>query len=160
MGLLARSWRWFTAAGVTVVAFAAPTVVCGLWVLPSVIQDPGTRWAVASALGAAVAALAVLWGQSFAASPTTAAAPPPPATVIASGDRAFAVEGDVEGNITTGNRGGPAVPPAGWQPPAAPGSAALVPPGSVVASGDRAAAFRGKVKGDVTTGDQPGGPTP
>ncbi|MFB6578105.1 hypothetical protein ACFCYC_11820 [Streptomyces sp. NPDC056402] len=157
---MTRSWRWFTAAGVTVLAFATPSVVCGLWVLPSVIQDPGTRWAVASALGAAVAALAVLWGQSFAASPTTTAAPPPPATVIASGNRAVAVEGDMEGNITTGNRGGPAMPPTGGQPPAAPGSPEPVPPGSVVGSGDRAAALRGKIKGDVTTGDQPGGPTP
>ncbi|WP_217185797.1 hypothetical protein [Streptomyces sp. AC495_CC817] len=142
------------------VAFAVPTAVCGLWVLPSVIQDPGTRWAVASALGAAIAALAVLWGQSFASSYTTATVPPPPATVIASGERAAAVEGEVEGNITTGNRGGPAMPSAGGQAPAAPGNSAPVPPGSVVASGDRAAALRGKIKGDVTTGDQPGGPTP
>ncbi|MFF4448282.1 hypothetical protein [Streptomyces sp. NPDC001502] len=155
-----RSWRWFTAAVVTVVAFAVPTVVCGVWVLPSVIQDPGTRWAVASALGAAVAALAVLWGQSFAASPTTTAAPPPPATVIASGGRAVAIEGDVEGNITTGNRGGRAVPPVAGQTPAVPGGPVPVPPGSVVASGDRAAALRGKIKGDVTTGDEPGRPTP
>lgn len=81
-----------------------------VWGLASLIQDAGARWAAASALGAAVAALAVLWGQGFAAS---AATPPPPplAAVTASGTRAVAVQGSVKGNITTGDRGVPAAPP-------------------------------------------------
>ncbi|MFF4391013.1 hypothetical protein ACFY0G_30150 [Streptomyces sp. NPDC001552] len=59
------------------------------------VADSGrARWAAASALGAAVAALAVLWGQGFAASADTPPPPPPLAAVTASGIRTVAVQGD------------------------------------------------------------------
>jgi hypothetical protein len=51
---------------VTVEAFAIATLICGALVLPIVMKDGGVRWGVAGALGVAVAALAALWGHSFA----------------------------------------------------------------------------------------------
>ncbi len=60
--------RWWVAGLVTVVAFAAPTWICATLALPAVIKDPGIRWGIAGALGVAVAALAALWGHSFATS--------------------------------------------------------------------------------------------
>jgi hypothetical protein len=59
--------RWSVAWSVTVLAFAAGTWACGVVVMPLMTRDPVIRWAVAPALGVAVAALAALWGQSFAA---------------------------------------------------------------------------------------------
>jgi hypothetical protein len=61
-----RSVRWAAAVLVTVAAFAVPTWLCGAMVLPSLPKDPAIRWGVASALGAALAALAAAWGYSFA----------------------------------------------------------------------------------------------
>lgn len=145
-----RSWRWFVAAGVVVAAFAVPAVACGLWVLPSLIEEAGTRWAVASALGAALATLAVLWGQSFTAAPST----PTPATVVASGTRSVAVKGPVKGNITTGDQG-TAAPSTAGRTPADPG--ALTVPGAVTAPGERAVALSDGFEGDITTGNQGGG---
>jgi hypothetical protein len=46
--------------------FSAGTVICGLLVLPLVLRSPADRWVVASALGVAIAALAALWGASWA----------------------------------------------------------------------------------------------
>ncbi|MEW2287512.1 hypothetical protein [Streptomyces sp. NPDC047841] len=155
---MGRLWRWVTAAGVTVAAFAVPALVCGRWALVPVVADTATRWAVACALGTAVAALAVLWGQSFAA----AAAPTPPtATVAASGNRAVAVNGPVNGTITTGDRGTPAPAPgprsASRQGPAP----TPTTPESVVASGERSVALGGGFTGDIVTGDdRTSGPTP
>jgi hypothetical protein len=59
-------WRWSAAALVTVVAFALATWICGALALPHVIHDPIIRWGLAGALGVAMAALAALWGHSFA----------------------------------------------------------------------------------------------
>jgi hypothetical protein len=58
--------RWTVAVLVTVAAFAASSWICGALVLSTVMKDPGIRWGVAGALGVAVAALAALWGHSFA----------------------------------------------------------------------------------------------
>jgi hypothetical protein len=51
---------------VTVAGFALATGVCGALVLPPVMKDPAIRWGMAGGLGVAVAALAALWGHSFA----------------------------------------------------------------------------------------------
>jgi hypothetical protein len=56
--------RWLVAVVVTIAAFAAATWVCGAFVLS--MHDGGVRWGIAGGLGAAVAALAALWGHSYA----------------------------------------------------------------------------------------------
>jgi hypothetical protein len=56
--------KWAVAVLVTVAAFAAATWICGALVLP--IRDGGVRWGIAGGLGVAVAALAALWGHSYA----------------------------------------------------------------------------------------------
>ncbi len=58
--------RWLLGGLVTVAAFTLVVWVCGALVLPSLLKDPGIRWGIAVGLGAAVASLAALWGQSFA----------------------------------------------------------------------------------------------
>ena len=59
--------RWLVAGLVTVVAFAVATWICGTLIMPLIMKNDGIRWGVATALGVAVAALAALWGHSFAA---------------------------------------------------------------------------------------------
>jgi hypothetical protein len=61
-----RIVRWSVAGIVTIAVFAVVTWICGALALPHVMKDPGVRWGVAGALGVAVAALAALWGHSFA----------------------------------------------------------------------------------------------
>ncbi|MEU1284297.1 hypothetical protein [Kitasatospora sp. NPDC005856] len=152
----------------TVSTFAVPTAVCGMWVLPSLVDDAATRWGVASALGATVAALAVLWGQSFATSDSGQGVSGPPSgmSVEASGLRAVAVGGSVRGNISTGDTGTGAQHTAGAggstgrasQPGTRAGQAPVT--GSVVASGERSAAVGDGVEGDIITGDQAVEPRP
>ncbi|MFJ3623797.1 hypothetical protein ACIPSH_37470 [Streptomyces iakyrus] len=128
------------------VAFIVPTVLCGIWLLPAVVPDAAARWSVASVLGAAVAAVSVLWGQGFAARPGggSGTAGGQARSVQASGTRAVAVGGTVRGNISTGDGGVPnASPPAGRQTQGAPvtasreSDAGAAPLGSVTASGER-----------------------
>ena len=56
--------RWAVAVLVTVAVFAAATWVCGALVLT--MRDAGVKWGIAGGLGVAVAALAALWGHSYA----------------------------------------------------------------------------------------------
>jgi hypothetical protein len=58
--------RWLVAGLVTIAAFAVVTWISGVLALPHLIEDPVVRWGIAGALGVAVAALAALWGHSFA----------------------------------------------------------------------------------------------
>jgi hypothetical protein len=60
--------RWLVAVLSTVAAFVAGTWICGAVVLSGVMKDSATRWGIAGAFGVAVAALAALWGHSFATS--------------------------------------------------------------------------------------------
>jgi hypothetical protein len=53
---------------VTIAAFALPAWICGALILRPFVDDLGVRWGLAGALGVAVAALAALWGHSFAKS--------------------------------------------------------------------------------------------
>lgn len=147
------------AAGVTVVAFAVPTVVCGVWALPWLVKDEGARWGAASALGAAVAALAVLWGQGFASCDGVGTA----GGVEARGDRSVAVRGPVRGNISTGDIGMPTSPAAASQAPSPAATASAGPPGqpgSVVTSGERSVALGDGLEGDIDTGDRTNGGRP
>jgi hypothetical protein len=56
--------RWGLAVLVTVIAFTMATWICGTFVLT--MRDSPTRWGIAGGLGVAVAALAGLWGQTYA----------------------------------------------------------------------------------------------
>ncbi len=58
--------RWLVAVLVTITAFAVATLLCGALVLAHALRDPTVRWGIAGGLGVAVAALAALWGHSFA----------------------------------------------------------------------------------------------
>jgi hypothetical protein len=164
VGSLTGGTRWLLAGAVAMVAFIVPTVLCGIWLLPAVVPDAAARWSVASALGAAVAAVSVLWGQGFAARPGggSGTAGGPARSVQASGTRAVAVGGTVRGNISTGDGGVPsASPPAGRQTQGAPVTASpepdagAAPLGSVTASGERSVVVGDAVAGDITTGDHP-----
>lgn len=81
--------RWTVAAFVTIAAFAAATWICGALVLPALkMHDAAVRWGVAGGLGVAVAALAALWGHSYATTePQPGGAPPahPAPTTSSSG---------------------------------------------------------------------------
>jgi hypothetical protein len=72
--------RWWVAALVTVTTFSLSTWICGALVLPAVMKDPAVRWGVAAGLGVAMAALAALWGHSYATThPPRRPLPPRPA---------------------------------------------------------------------------------
>lgn len=59
--------RWTVAAAVTIAAFAAATWISGAFVLPAMkMHDAAVRWGIAGGLGVAIAALAALWGHSYA----------------------------------------------------------------------------------------------
>lgn len=59
------AFRWALAVLTTIAAFAVATWICGAFVLQ--MRDGGIRWGIAGGLGVAVAALAALWGHSYAA---------------------------------------------------------------------------------------------
>src|SRR5260221_5827593 len=59
--------KWLVAMAATIAAFGAASWVCGELILPAVMKNSGIRWGLAGALGVAVAALAAMWGHSFAA---------------------------------------------------------------------------------------------
>ncbi|MBB6079399.1 hypothetical protein [Streptomyces paradoxus] len=156
-------WLLAGAGAVAMVAFTVPTVTCGMWLLPALVSDAAARWGVSSALGAAVAALSVLWGQGFATRPGGGGgtAGGPTRSVQATGTRAVAVGATVQGNISTGDGGVPGTnPPSGHTTQgtttASPQrQAGTAPSGSVTASGERSVAVGGAVVGDITTGDRP-----
>ena len=164
-----RGTRWLLAVVVTVVAFMVPTVVCGVWLLPTWLKDAPTCWAVASGLGVAVAALAALWGHGFATGDETKQTAADRAT--ASGRQAIAFNGSVTGNVSTGDSAAPctapdtprrnSTPSTASSPRPETGADRQPAPGSAVASGERSIDFNGSVEGDVSTGDPlNGGPRP
>ncbi|MBH5335412.1 hypothetical protein IHE55_11625 [Streptomyces pactum] len=121
------------------------------------MDDAAIRWGVASALGGALAALAVAWGYGFATrTPQNPGPTPADGSAHASGPRSVAIGGSNSGTISTGDNA-PRTPPAGppAQPPAAPPAPAPAPPPSTVsASGERSVAIGGDNSGTVSTGDQ------
>jgi hypothetical protein len=58
--------RWMVAALVTAAAFAVFTWVSGVFLFTRLLPSPDVRWPVAFGVGAAAAAFAGLWGQSWA----------------------------------------------------------------------------------------------
>lgn len=58
--------RWIVAGLVTILAFGFVTWITGALALERVMRSDADRWVVAAGLGVAVAALAALWGHSWA----------------------------------------------------------------------------------------------
>lgn len=58
--------RWTVAGLVAVAALTVATWVSGAFLLPWLLPSSDIRWPTAVAIGAAVAAFAGLWGQSWA----------------------------------------------------------------------------------------------
>lgn len=162
-GGMGRNIRWALAGLVTAAAFTVPAWLCGSVVLPPLLKDPAIRWSLASALGAVLGSLAVLWGHGFATRPPAPGAAGP--SVRATAERAVAIGGDNRGAVSTGDGTTPAPPAAGPRadpPPApAPDSASASASASAVsASGSRAIAIGGTNTGPLSTGDQPTGGAP
>jgi hypothetical protein len=93
-----RTVRWWVAGLVTIVVFLTATWVSGVFLLPLVMKSAADRWVVAAGLGVAVAALAALWGHSWAG----AESPAEPSTVTA-GRRSITSAGDISGIASTGD---------------------------------------------------------
>ncbi|MDT0479767.1 hypothetical protein [Streptomyces doebereineriae] len=149
---MGRNVRWAVAGLATAAAFAVPAWLCGAIVLPPLLKDPAIRWSLASALGAVLGSLAVLWGHSFAT--RAPAAGTSGRSVRATAERAVAIGGDNRAPVSTGDAPAPA-PPAGGSHPDPPPA-----PDTVSASGSRAIAIGGTNSGPLSTGDQPGGAHP
>jgi hypothetical protein len=99
--------KWSAAVAVTIAAFAAAAWIGGVLILPIVIKDSGTRWGLAGALGVAMAALAALWGHSFAtaeASETDSGSHHAPAPDITTRE-----PGNTRNKITGGTFHGPVI---------------------------------------------------
>jgi hypothetical protein len=149
---MGRNVRWAVAGLATAAAFAVPTWLCGAVVLPPLLKDPAIRWSLASALGAVLGSLAVLWGHGFATrAPATG---PSGRSVQATGERAVAIGGDNRAPVSTGDATAPARPAAG-QPSAPPPA-----PDTVSGTGSRAIAIGGTNSGPLSTGDRPAGDQP
>lgn len=102
-----KRWvRWLLAVLVTIVAFVVPALICGILVLPTFMKDGNIRWGVATAVGLALAALAALWGQSFA---TAEASNNPAHGTSAVAPTITTGSGGTSNEITGGNFHGPVI---------------------------------------------------
>jgi hypothetical protein len=91
---MSQTLRWCVVGLLTAAAFAIVTWVVGAFVLPLVTKSGPDRWAIAVGMGAAVAAVAGLWGQSWAMHEGTA---------VAAVDRSITANGDISGIASTGD---------------------------------------------------------
>jgi hypothetical protein len=93
---MSRAARWLVAVVVTVAAFGVSLWVCGALLLPLWLKSGADRWGVAAGLGVAVAALAALWGASWASGESKGSS---------SGlrERSISAGGDVSGIASTGD---------------------------------------------------------
>jgi hypothetical protein len=85
--------RWGVAAAVTIAAFTAATWISGALVLT--MHDNAVKWGIAGGLGVAAAALAALWGQSYATAEPSAEPEerPLPGPARSSGSSTFTISG-------------------------------------------------------------------
>ena len=143
---LDRFGRWLVAVTVTTVAFAGTTWLCGALLLAPVMHDSAVRWTVACGAGAALAALAAMWGHGYARGGRTAPVPTP-----APGNRSVAIEGSNSGAVSTGDT---QVRPDAPHPP--PRRRRSTP----TSQGERAITIRGDNHGTLSTGDTHGGTAP
>ena len=93
---MGRAARWLVAVGVMVAAFGVSLWVCGALLLPLWLKSGADRWVVAAGLGVAVAALAALWGASWAGEQ-------PEASSSGSRKRSISADGDITGIASTGD---------------------------------------------------------
>lgn len=111
--------RWAVAAAVTIAAFAAVTWACGAFVLP--MRDGEVRWGIAGGLGVAVAALAALWGSSYATAghvqPAAEAVHDAPADAGTGSTSNEISGGNFHGPVFQGRDIGPFNPPTTRRPP-------------------------------------------
>jgi hypothetical protein len=92
---MSRAIRWLVAAMVTVAAFGVGLWACGALLLPLWLKSGADRWVVAAGLGVAVAALAALWGASWAGKSEESSSGP--------GERSISAGGDISGIASTGD---------------------------------------------------------
>ncbi|MEW1723850.1 hypothetical protein [Streptomyces sp. NPDC093109] len=162
---MGQNIRWAVAGLATAAAFVVPAWLCGAVVLPPLLKDPAVRWSLASALGAVLSSLTVLWGHGFATRATTPG-PSPDRRVQATAERAVAIGGDNQGSISIGDGPGattsPVPPAAGPQPAAGPNPTPTpdAGTGTVSASGNRSIAIGGNNSGPLSNGDQSAGGQP
>ena len=100
--------KWLVAIVATIAAFGAASWICGELILPAVMKNSGIRWGLAGALGVAVAALAAMWGLSFAATGRSSGIAPSddsgaPAEIAKAGS------GDTRNKISGGTFHGPVI---------------------------------------------------
>jgi hypothetical protein len=93
---VSRTGPWLVAAVVTVAAFGLSLWLCGALLLPLWLKSGADRWAVAAALGTAVAGLAALWGASWAGGQAEESSAGP-------GGRSISAGGDISGIASTGD---------------------------------------------------------
>lgn len=79
-----------------VAAFGMSLWVCGALLLPLWLKSGADRWVVAAGLGVAVAALAALWGASWAGGQSEDSSSSP-------GERSISAGGDISGIASTGD---------------------------------------------------------
>ncbi len=151
--------RWAVAAVATVAAFASGTWVCGA-LLRSVMADPAVRWAVACGVGAALSALAAMWGHGFATCGTPPATGRPgadQASATASGAGSVAIGGCNRGDISTSAASPGLLSPPSPDPPTPPPSGPPPSAATATASGDQSIAIAGDNHGRLATGETSGG---
>lgn len=103
--------RWSVAVLVTAAAFGVAAWISGAFLLPPVMKSGADRWVLAAGLGVAVAALAALWGHSWARRESVTSSGPgrqPAASASASipaaqGERSVTAGGDITGIVSTGD---------------------------------------------------------
>jgi hypothetical protein len=92
---ISRTGRWLVAVAVTVASFGVSLWVCGALLLPLLLKSEADRWVVAAGLGVAVAALAALWGASWAGRSENSSS--------GLGERSISAGGDITGIASTGD---------------------------------------------------------
>lgn len=103
--------RGSVAVLVTVAAFGIAAWISGAFLLPSIMKSGADRWVLAAGLGVAVAALAALWGHSWArregeTSPGRGEQSARSASLAgpaAGGERSVTAGGDITGIASTGD---------------------------------------------------------
>lgn len=96
---------------VTAAAFGLAAWISGAFLLPMVMKSAADRWVVAAGLGVAVAAVAALWGKSWATREGGGAVSGegqdargiPAGPGATAGDRSIAAGGDISGIVSTGD---------------------------------------------------------
>ena len=97
-----RAVRWAVATMVTMAAFGVSLWLCGALLLPLMLKSGADRWVVAAGLGVAVAALAAMWGASWAGAHEDES----PGREESPGrrERSISAGGDITGIASTGDR--------------------------------------------------------